>query len=97
MSDLFGLLLDFEDQKQIEKFLCGMLTKAQVRVLTARFEIVRRLWTTHHSYRDIAEDLKVSKNTVLKIAQAISGAENLGLVIALNEYYGPPQRRFKFN
>jgi len=66
-DDLFGAILNLKTTKEAEAFFRDLCTVEELKDMSDRWQIVRLL-QKGLTYRDIAEQLKVSTTTVNRVA-----------------------------
>lgn len=67
--DLIDALLALESRADAEAFLADICTPNEVRALSERWRIARRLDAGRLSYREIAEEVGASTATVVRVAR----------------------------
>ncbi len=84
----FSLL---KSEKEIESFLRDILTLAEIKEASKRFQIAKTLWTTKDSYLQIAEKFKTSTTTVTRVADWLWHQGKNGYQTVLKRLY-PEQK-----
>ncbi len=66
-DDLFGVILQLEDLAECEEFFRDLCTLSELRAMTERWQIVRKL-KAGLAYRQIAMEVGASTATVTRVA-----------------------------
>ncbi len=85
-NNLFSAIMKIKSVKEAEAFFRDLCTAEELRAMSERFEIARML-DAGSSYREIADDLKVSTTTVARVAFWLENGAD-GYKIMLNRING---------
>ena len=91
-KELAHAFSQLKEEKEISGFLRDLLTPAEIEEFSQRFQIAKLLWTTKHSYIEIAEKVNASTTTVTRVAQWLFKESWHGYSTILQRIYGDSQR-----
>lgn len=92
-KDLLNAFLQLGNQKEVAAFLRDLLTPAEIKEFSKRFQIAKLLWTTGKSYVQIANKIDTSTTTVTRVARWLYKESHQGYAAVLQNMYGKSKRK----
>lgn len=80
------------NENEIAGFIRDILTTAEIKEVSGRFQIAKLLWTTKLSYLEIAEKVGTSTTTVTRVSQWVYKEPWKGYATVLQRIFGPSER-----
>jgi TrpR-related protein YerC/YecD len=71
MRQLFIDLGEVEDFREMAEFLRDLLTNNELRMVAQRWHIARALWSEDKPYRNLAEEIRTSVTTIIRVAYRV--------------------------
>lgn len=87
-KELIKAFKNLRTETEIQNFLRDLLTIAEIREFSKRFQIAKLLWTTDQSYAQIAQITKTSTTTVTRVAFWLNEVGLNGYKTILKRLYG---------
>lgn len=91
-KELIHAISELKGEKEVTDFLRDILTPAEIEEFSCRFQIAKLLWTTNHSYVDIAQKIGTSTTTVTRVSQWLYKEPWKGYAVVLQRIYGQSKR-----
>jgi TrpR-related protein YerC/YecD len=86
-QQLIKVFAALETEKEVEHFLRDLMTETEIKEMSRRFQIAKRLWLKQGSYLEIASDLKTSTTTVTRVADWLFKQSEGGYRTVLNRLF----------
>jgi TrpR-related protein YerC/YecD len=91
-KELIKAMSYLKDEKEITSFIRDLLTPNEIDEFSKRFQIAKLLWTTKHSYIEIAQEVGTSTTTVTRVSQWLHKESWQGYSTVLKRMFGDSKR-----